>query len=543
MSEGLCKSQIRLQRRGRAILQSCRQNLEDSILEVQNALLEHQQGRILYPRFYTFVGSLNQYDIDDANAALQEGCACNDISVARVLIYGNESQSDRIMNRLKSLGSSCLESMFDTLNSEEFSRFGIDDFVIPDSCQSQKNHPVCKKLHDDAKVIRRRLLSLASSVRPETAASFEACLDNQDSNSLNGNISDFLSDLKNHLTCSDYAVGEERQLRGINPFLGERYLVKRKSKNHYVASVAVRFTSLDSYEHGNEYGETSQKSSQAYDHHIHTHYMKKAQECIKEANTKMLGPNGEKLEIVLKDANEANACEYQHNISITNPEEVGYGASYDQYPSDIDSCSLMTHEILHIFGLNDEYSKNINRKAIPYPIPNDLNPSTNNILLLKTTGIEDREKDECGGEIVQYNSIMANLHDRWDNSWFGRDKSLLDPAHFEAILYGNCMDREGIRLYNQCYRTEVTSSTQEESCSIKRNNTEECRRANVLGRSRQRELSIIRNELSTNLSGYRNAHNKIRVKSKTPIVVEESAYDSVRQNLLERLEAVRNWPE
>ena len=48
---------------------------------------------------------------------------------------------------------------------------------------------------------------------------------------------------------------------------------------------------------------------------------KKPKNASKEANTKMLGPNGERLEIVLKDANEVSSFEYQHNILIITSSE------------------------------------------------------------------------------------------------------------------------------------------------------------------------------------------------------------------------------
>ena len=526
---------------------SCLEKLEASIAEVQINLLKYQQARILYPDGYQKVGELNEYNIKGANLALQseESCSCSDLSLARMLIYGSEAQHNRVMNRLKSLGTSCLRAMFNALvNSEDNVNWipsPLQTFNIPSSCQDQRDQPVCRRLNSDAEVIQQRLSSLVYSISAKILDSSDLNSGNQSFNSLDGGISsDFLSELDNYLLCSDYVIGEERQLGGLNPEKGEKYLIKRESKNHYTASIAIRFTSFG-FDNS-----TSQEPDLVYDHHIHTHYMQKAQECIKEANTKMLGPNGEKLEIVLKNANEVSSCEYQHDILIVTPPSV-YGASYTSYPSDIDNCAFITHEILHVFGLSDEYDKNVDIKPIPYPIADSHNPLEDQILLYKISGIpennsSDEEYESCGETPVQYNSIMANVLDRWDNVFeFGKDQSLLDPTHFKAILYGNCTDREDVQLYNQCYDITFSSDDEENYCSIRRDIVAECRKANVLGRTKQRELDILEHELSTDQESYRRKINWTKERMSLPVIVEESTYDSTKQHLLERLEAVRGW--
>ena len=528
---------------------SCLENLRTSISEVQEELLKHQEDRILYPPDYQEVGELDEYREIDGG---EETCTCNDSYLARMLIYGNEEQHNRVMNRLKLLGTSCLRAVFDTLIYEERGWGYLQTFDIPNSCQEQQDHPVCRKLDSDTGIIQQRILSLVRSINDSKD------LDPSYSNPLNNGISsEFVSGVKNHLACSEYAVGEERQLNGLNQ--GERYLIKRESENHYTASVAVRFTSVDVRQNEgsfpfndmtldfNESNMTLDSRDEVYDHHVHTHYMQKARECIKEANTKMLGPNGERLEIVLKDANEVNACEYQHNILIVTPPGL-YGANYKSYPSDIDNCAFITHEILHIFGLSDEYY-GFNMRPIPHPVANTHNPLEDQVLLYKLSGIskanssDDRDDIFCEEDPmrpIQHNSIMANIYDRWDNVFkFRRDKSLLDPTHFNAILYGdNCTDRKDVQLYNQCYEMVFSSG---QDCSIIKNKLSECRRANVLGRTQQRELEILGHELSTNQESYRHVFNLVRERSRIPVIMEENAYESIQQLLLERLEAVRGW--
>ena len=227
---------------------SCLENVEASISEMQTNLLEYQQARILYPYSYQKVGELDEYDIEDANFILQdeEGCFCNDLFLARVLIYGDEEQHNRVMNRLKSLGTLCLRSMFNTLVLLSSGQ------TIPSSCQDQRDHPICIELNNNATIIQQRISSLVYSIRDTSLISSSLNSGNQNLDSLNsGGFSDFILGLKNQLDCSDYAIGEERQLEeGLNSFLTPglkqgRRLIRRESENHYTASVAVKFTSFD----------------------------------------------------------------------------------------------------------------------------------------------------------------------------------------------------------------------------------------------------------------------------------------------------------
>ena len=52
--------------------------------------------------------------------------------------------------------------------------------------------------------------------------------------------------------------------------------------------------------------------------------------------------------------------------------------------------------------------------------------------------------------VTQSNSIMVLHWQRFTNVANGKDHSLLDPVHFNAILYGNCPSRDDIKLYRQC---------------------------------------------------------------------------------------------
>ena len=120
----------------------------------------------------------------------------------------------------------------------------------------------------------------------------------------------------------------------------------------------------------------------------------------------MLGPNGEKLKIVIQapknqGADTCNQRRYAQKITI---ESNRHFSNYStMYRPDI-GCPTMTHEILHLLGLCDEYNAG----------------------------------DLYGCRVVMRYSIMSDSHTRWDNVFAGKTNSLLNPGQFNAILYGSC---------------------------------------------------------------------------------------------------------
>ena len=83
----------------------------------------------------------------------------------------------------------------------------LQAFSIPDSCQDQRDHPICRKLSSDVEVIQQRVLSLVNLINAKALDSFDLNSDSQRVNSLNDGISlDLLSGLGSHLACSDYTI-------------------------------------------------------------------------------------------------------------------------------------------------------------------------------------------------------------------------------------------------------------------------------------------------------------------------------------------------
>ena len=103
----------------------------------------------------------------------------------------------------------------------------------------------------------------------------------------------------------------------------------------------------------------------------------KVKRCLEAASSVMKGPNGESLEITILSPSEterlpANQRPAIHEIGIENPtftrhettiledkttiqdKKYNFRTNSANYPEDV-PCSTVTHEVLHLFGLCDEY--------------------------------------------------------------------------------------------------------------------------------------------------------------------------------------------
>lgn len=92
--------------------------------------------------------------------------------------------------------------------------------------------------------------------------------------------------------------------------------------------------------------------------------MKKARECMAMAAPALKGPQGQKMEILLLDSLQANSLPRDerpnmNTISIERPNHETDAASYAENVN----CAVITHEILHLFGLCDEYKEDRERLA------------------------------------------------------------------------------------------------------------------------------------------------------------------------------------
>ena len=486
-----------------------------------------------------------------ARGKLQSNClnTCRDNDIGKVLSHGSISRYRQTVRKLTELGPSCLKMALYSLG-QQLTNYNQDLMRMkrigpPENCEQetglQKN--ICERLKRDHEQITQRISDLADLVISQnssgTTLSLNAsCLEN---NSSISTIDRFFKNLKDEHDCSEYQPGEEREFYPTD-FSG--YKVKKEADGNYTVSIAMEFSShylrkawessRDMYRN-NTLPSSHIFDSASYQNQVHNLHMQKITECIDRANVKMLGPNGEQLNIVITDGKK-DTCTPKHYIQIHRYLDRANSANY---PEDID-CPTMAHEVLHNAGLVDEYkerwdgqyvfinngevitAENINNEPSEVePVPG---PPPARVFLLD---------DNC--RVTQDGSIMSNQVDRWNMTFPGPmgiggpigsklsdliEDSLIDPTHFNAILYGNCEKREDVRIYRQCstlaYMTSYQEGTSNSDCpSLKT----ECERQNILGKSRE-ELQKEYNLLGLSLRTWNRIINK---QERNLITLEQAA--------------------
>lgn len=385
--------------------------------------------------------------------------ACYSTDVAQIITQGSSSQHDQIIHILNEKGTLCLRFALEAVKKQ------LDQYnKLPSSCESLigEDKRNCENTQNEYTAVSKRVLSLANlivSQQTSLTEPFALHLENKTpSPYMNTGLLNTLQGLEDQQSCSDYKIGEERQFI-ITPFRSMAYYysyrIKRESEKHYKAFVVVEFSPHSSYHDGFPVPKDQ----------VHDYFMAQVGFCVQKANSKMKGPNGETLEIVIEDARQIDSCMPKYIIqagAIT-----GRHTASSNYYYVAMNCALKVHEIMHLLGLSDEYK----------------NPTQN---------IHSPNYD-C--RAPQDNSILENHERRWNNVFNNSiNSSLLDPSHFQAILYGNCSLRNDVNLYRQCSRLSYQTSANNEACLEKK---AYCESQNILGRDKVAEQQRINLEIQS----------------------------------------------
>ena len=285
-------------------------------------------------------------------------------------------------------------------------------------------------------------------------------------------------------SCDDYDTGEERIFEKDDRVAGlGGYVVKKNPDGSYTASVALRFSPEEDYDGSVSY------------HRVHQHYLQKMRNCMRQFSPYMLGPSGEKLNIEVLDMNTQNISrEAQHSISIQSSRGRSTGVSYE---SDI-NCEVMTHEIFHLLGLKDEYPE--------MHAGHFVNPRDGHIRSYDPN--YPRYNFDC--RVTQENSVMSHHWDRFDSVNNRTQASLLDPIHFDAILYGQCDSREDLNLFRQCSELAYQNSQNNRNCHVLRR---QCEAQDILGRHRQQNNQNRQDEQNDRLGQSQNYNKNNQIGS------------------------------
>lgn len=151
-----------------------------------------------------------------------------------------------------------------------------------------------------------------------------------------------LEDTKKVEKCKDLAPGEHKVFKKepSNYYGTGHYLLKRTKEGNYQAVLNVKFKT----------GGGSVSTDEM---------MERSKNCLNQASPAMKGPNGERLQFSVLTSEEANKLPSDerpepYEVSI---EPVGYGTNAASYAQDV-NCATITHEMLHLLGLCDEYEEN-----------------------------------------------------------------------------------------------------------------------------------------------------------------------------------------
>lgn len=446
-------------------------------------------ARVLYPDDYVHLSRLRPNTMETAFDALQSNCPsqCQDFFVADTIVYGSRSEYDIIVHRLDQIGPDCiLQALVQIMQTRLLDQYRL----LPSLCEDRtdsRDRQVCNGLQRDYQTVARRLTFLITRATQEGLAPSNVSY-LQNPSLFIAEVRDILQNKEDLRSCQAYEPGEERMLGFSLEQKAYRYKVKKELDGSYTVFLALSFS----------------PEPEGYDgplapHQIHPHYYQRATSCVSQANNKMRGPHGERLNIVLLDAHQDNSCLPKHNITIKAAQTT---SSILSYASDID-CSGIAHEVLHPLNLFDEYAKDYGFFGY-----------------------------DC--RVLQINSLMASDVERWNNVFVTQqEESLLDPAHFNAIIYGNCSQREDVRLFRQCSALSYQTSYENEQCLQQR---AECERQNVLGRDKHQEIQRIqrlieRLENGETLEDLNIAYMR-RLHDTNPI-----------RELQRKLELVMAWPE
>lgn len=149
-----------------------------------------------------------------------------------------------------------------------------------------------------------------------------------------------------NIPCEELPVGKSRviEVHGYQSpsTIEHMYKLSRKSENEYEAVLNLRFLPTVG----------GAETSATFDESLDQKMKAKVEQCLKIANKALLGPGGKKLSLRLS-GNEEEPQAPQVDIRVAPADARADSRSY---PEDI-TCATITHELMHLMGLVDEYEE------------------------------------------------------------------------------------------------------------------------------------------------------------------------------------------
>ena len=412
----------------------CKQKVQTKIQQAIINLGQELLQDIRYPYDYYLM------DTPEGREALSETrdsltSTCPDCGKIR-LDNGSQGEFNNLFPLTEKQKPSCLKKIVESMAKQ------LKHYRIPEPCKKNKTHPVCKNMIENYNSFRDRLLRLTELVYGKSARSqteMRLCIDCVQFSDQEKTKAFDPKSLENawqqSRNCEELQSGKQKRVSS-GTGLDKEYIIRREKDGSYSAVLNLQFVAAkEGYE-----GTVPRDK-------VSSHYRNRAQKCLENASQKMLGPKGEKLQIILaeKPSEQSSCPEPLETVEIGRR---GVFSVSNKYASDID-CPTISHEILHQMGLCDDYPVQKRGYIIDFKSGEPIgvtNPKTGkstkeieNIHEVKLAlGQSIVLKYDC--RVTRTNSVMAHHNDRWNNVFHRRaeTKSLLTPEQFSAILYGDC---------------------------------------------------------------------------------------------------------
>ena len=348
--------------------ETCKNNANKKIRDTITRINTDMENKILYPEYYFISHKRAQTKLSENKKNNSYDKALDDISNDSIYCYGQKSSNPRLLSNISDIIRNGSDEMYSPLfekiksldkrSQKQILMYLRWDFTFgdfPKKCLKKKNegHPVCKYMLKDMNRFKKRVYDIVELIYEtdilKTTEARDICLDcsaikfKQDEY---GNM-DFFQDIRENIDpqCFDPKPGE---VKLVNAVWGSRvgHILKREEDGSFSAHLNLKFEAGEDYD-GNIPREQ-----------VPAHYMKKVQQCISKANTKMLGPNGEKLKIVISDQKKFSLptlCEdepYDHQFifNITS-KNLQPRIMWDKHLNSDADCSEIIHTVFTLLGI------------------------------------------------------------------------------------------------------------------------------------------------------------------------------------------------
>ncbi len=470
-------------------LQICNDYNPEKVLDDMDTIFDKFLNRyIFYPPDYKSIGSQadffkNAISLLKSNKAICES-DCTRHNVTMAIRYGTKEEYSEMRDRLSHSDKQCKKDITTELAEQ------LKDEGLPYRClkKENKDHIVCKDMLKDINIVQGRvqdLMEMAYSPEEIKITSAQAlCIEcesiNHEDNETRKLI-DLLDTLEEQSQCADPKPGKEKKVQS-DTWPNSTYTVRKEQDGSFSIPLNLSFSAASDYD-----GPVPKNQ-------VPAHYMKKVQECMKKANTKMLGPNGEKLQFVIQEPTSPGVCS---GIPI----EIGskeHRSNSGKYNSEI-HCSSITHEVLHLVGLCDEYKEPWTGFVVDSNTGDikESSISRNNYKYSIDENSVFKLAYDCRVTSMNNSNIMSYSYLIWEKAFSNTDssknlKSLLTPGQFNSILYGKCPEKNN--LFNQCSQLAYKSTVRAGKNCLKKK--EECETQNGMGADKTTTIDELQNRIN-----------------------------------------------